>query len=83
MFYTYLLQSEKDHGFYIGYTSDIERRKLQHLNGLVDSTKNRQPVRMIYFEAYETEALAREREMHLKDFGSSYVGLLKRLGLRT
>jgi putative endonuclease len=83
MFYTYLIQSEKDQGFYIGYTSDIERRRNEHLNGLVDSTKDRRPVRMIYFEAYENESAAREREEHLKDFGSAYVGLLKRLGLRT
>ena len=78
----YLLYSDKDQGFYIGFTSDIERRKLEHLNGLVDSTKNRRPVRMIYFEAYPEEKLAREREAHLKDFGSAYVALLKRLHLK-
>lgn len=82
MFYTYLIQSEKDGGFYIGCTSDVERRKNEHLNGLVDSTKDRRPVRMIYFEAYENESSAREREARLKDFGSAYVGLLKRLGLK-
>ena len=74
------LKSEKDGGFYIGFSSDIERRRLEHLNGLVDSTKNRRPIRMIYYEAYEIEALARERERKLKEFGSAYTGLLKRLG---
>ncbi|MEN9558147.1 MAG: hypothetical protein RL141_516 [Candidatus Parcubacteria bacterium] len=80
MYYVYLLKSEKDQGFYIGFTSDLERRQIEHQHGIVDSTRDRRPIRLVYYEAYETETLARMREQNLKDFGSAYVGLLKRIG---
>ncbi|MDO8589711.1 MAG: GIY-YIG nuclease family protein [bacterium] len=40
-FYVYVLQSQKDGNFYVGYTNDIELRFEQHLKGAVESTKNR------------------------------------------
>jgi len=79
MFYVYLLKSIKDNGYYIGYSADLKNRFIQHQNGLVESTKNRRPLILKYYEAYETESLARQREKQLKNFGSSYNGLLKRL----
>ncbi len=79
MFYVYLLQSEKDDGYYIGYTSEPERRLVEHQNGLVESTRHRRPVRMIYVEGYVEEHVARERERSLKNFGSAYTALIKRL----
>ena len=83
MNYVYVLQSERDHGFYIGFTTRLpEERFVEHQNGLVDSTRNRRPMKLIYFEAYTDAGLARKREQHLKDFGSAYTGLLKRLGLK-
>jgi len=83
MFYVYLLQSDKDHGFYIGFTTrSVEERFGEHENGFVDSTKNRRPLVMVYYEAYLSESLARQREANLKEFGSAYTGLLKRLGLK-
>ncbi|MDQ5919481.1 MAG: putative endonuclease [Patescibacteria group bacterium] len=83
MNYVYVLQSEQDHGFYIGFTTRLpEERLVEHQNGLVDSTRNRRPMKLIYFEAYADAGLARKREQHLKDFGSAYTGLLKRLGLK-
>ena len=84
MYFVYILKSQKDLGFYIGFTTRTPKERfVEHENGLVDSTKNRRPVELIYFEAYFDESLARQRERSLKDFGSAYVGLLKRLGERT
>ncbi|MBP9864418.1 GIY-YIG nuclease family protein [Patescibacteria group bacterium] len=81
MYFIYLLKSEKDAGFYIGFTTrSPQERLVEHQNGIVDSTKHRRPVELIYFEAYQEEGLARERERSLKNFGSAYVGLLKRIG---
>jgi hypothetical protein len=34
---------------------------------------------LVYYEAYPTELAAKEREKKLKQFGSSYHGLVKRL----
>jgi len=82
MFYMYLLQSKKDNKFYIGYSSDLRIRFKQHCEGKVDATKNRRPVELIYYESYNEEKLARQRERNLKQFGSAYTGLLKRLNLK-
>jgi putative endonuclease len=82
MYYVYLLRSKKDLGFYIGYTADLRKRFIDHIEGLVESTKHRRPLELIYYEAYLSEVMAREREEKLKDFGSAYVALLKRLGQR-
>ncbi len=82
MYYVYLLKSKKDEGFYIGFSGDLKNRFQEHIDGLVESTKHRRPLKLIYYEAYNKEDLARIREGKLKEFGSAYVGLLKRLGLK-
>ena len=38
--------------------------------------------KLVYYEAYNNEMQARERERKLKQYGSSYQGLLKRIGLK-
>ena len=82
MYYAYLLKSKKDNRFYIGYSSNLKLRFEQHCNGKVISTKNRRPLELIYYESYFKKELAEEREQKLKQFGSAYAGLLKRLKLR-
>ncbi|HEX5430251.1 MAG TPA: GIY-YIG nuclease family protein [Patescibacteria group bacterium] len=82
MHFVYLLQSLKDNGFYIGYTEDVMSRLNLHNPGKVKSTSSRLPLKLIYFEAYPDKAAALNREQKLKDFGSSYTGLLKRLGIK-
>ena len=80
MYYVYLLFSEKDKGYYIGYSSDLKNRFKDHCAGKVESTTmNRRPMKLVYYEAYSSKELAQERERKLKDFGSAYTGLLKRL----
>ena len=51
MFYfVYVLQSAKDNKFYTGYTKNLKLRFEQHKKGKIESTKNRLPVKLIYFE---------------------------------
>lgn len=64
--YVYLLQSDTDQSFYIGYTSNIKRRLMEHNNGLNFSTKHGKPWRLIFFEGYVDEKDARRREKYLK-----------------
>ena len=78
----YLLKSLKDKRFYIGSTSDLKLRMLDHESGSVKSTKHRRPLQLIYFEAYPSKQAAAERERQLKKFGSAYTGLMKRLGYK-
>lgn len=74
MFYTYVLSSLKDKKFYTGYTSDIEKRLQSHNNGEVFSTKNRRPLRLIYFEACLNQEDAIHREKYLKTtYGKRFI----------
>jgi len=74
MYYVYLLISEKDGNFYTGSTADLKRRFAEHNNGMVNSTKNRLPLKLIYYEACLIEADARNREKYLKSgMGKKYL----------
>ena len=74
MFYTYVLRSEKDGFLYIGWTKDLKRRFSQHQSGLVDATKYRLPMQLVYYEAClkENKAIAREKQLKT-GFGRAYL----------
>ena len=65
MFYTYVLQSEKDGKFYVGFAQDLKQRFEQHQKGQVDSTKDRKPLTLIYYEACVSQDDATKRESTL------------------
>ncbi len=67
MYYVYLLQSTCD-SLYVGYTKDLQRRFREHNEGKVASTRGK-VWRIVYYEAYVSEADARRRERRLKDDG--------------
>ncbi len=81
MYYVYILSNEGG-ALYIGYSSDLKRRLGEHIQDKVDTTKRLGCKKLIYYEAFISESIARERERKLKQFGSSYQGLIKRLGLK-
>jgi putative endonuclease len=66
VYYTYVLQSEKDSGFYVGFTKDLKLRFDQHNKGQVESTKNRRPLKIIYYEGCLKQSDALKREKYLK-----------------
>ncbi len=65
-FYFYVLQSEKDHTFYVGFTADLTKRLQQHNNGKVVSPKNRIPFELVYWEGCISQLDATKREKYLK-----------------
>jgi len=65
-YHVYVLFSEKDLKLYIGYTSNINRRFQQHLDGEVKSTAPRRPLKLIYFEAHLSQKDALRREKYFK-----------------
>ena len=81
MYFVYILR-DKFKKNYIGYTEDIDRRFLEHKRGKVKTTKNMVDIQLYYYEAYPNLEMAQEREQRLKQFGSSYSGLMKRIGLK-
>lgn len=66
MFYIYILKSKIDNKFYTGFTTDLRKRLKDHERGNVDSTKNRRPLELIYYEAYKHKTNALLREKFLK-----------------
>lgn len=73
-FYVYILKSEKDNNFYTGYTANLRIRLAQHDNGKVGSTKNRRPLKLVYFEGCINQQDATHREKYLKSsWGKRYI----------
>ncbi len=66
MYYVYLLESEVDGSFYIGYTSNVKNRLWEHNFGRTRFTKLRRPWRLIYQEEFDTRGEAIKREKYLK-----------------
>lgn len=64
MFYVYVLYDGKR--FYIGMTADIDRLTAEHKGGWVKSTKYRQHLELIYYEAFRNKVDAARRERYFK-----------------
>ena len=64
--YVYVLRSLKDGKLYTGYTTDLRDRVATHNSGNASSTRNRRPLRLIYYEAYLVAQDAKAREQFLK-----------------
>lgn len=63
MYIVYILERLKDHGWYIGFTTDLERRLYAHNHSRNRSTAQRKPWKLMYAEAYleKKDALGREK----------------------
>ena len=67
-YYTYVLKSDADGNLYTGYTKNLKLRFEQHQKGLVESTKNRRPLSLLYYEACLDQTDATRRERYLKSY---------------
>ena len=79
MYYVYVLKSIKDDKLYIGYTTDLKRRLIQHNTSSSKATKPRLPLKLVYYETYLSEKDAKDREFKLKRFAGSYTHLKHRI----
>jgi putative endonuclease len=74
-YWVYVLLSLKDGKRYTGYTKNLPLRFEQHQKGLVESTKNRRPFVLIYFEGCLNQQDATKREKYLKThYGKMFLG---------
>lgn len=66
MFSVYILECA-DGTLYTGYTNNLEKRVFEHNNAKIGAkyTKNRRPVKLKYYESFETlgESLKREHQV--------------------
>ena len=65
-YYIYVLKSETTDFSYVGYTSDLEKRLVEHNRGKSLSTRGRRPWRLVYKEEYTTRSGAVLRERYFK-----------------
>ena len=74
MYYVYILKSIKDKKLYVGHTNNLKKRFKEHCRGDVPATKNRRPLKLIYYEASDYLEDAVKREKGLKTgFGRAYL----------
>ncbi|MCK4338650.1 MAG: GIY-YIG nuclease family protein [Candidatus Cloacimonetes bacterium] len=64
MFYTYVLISTRDEKIYTGYTKNLKLRFEKHQRGKIKSTKDRRPLKLIYYSPSEMlqEAIPMHRD---------------------
>lgn len=74
MHYVYIIKREGEKGYYTGFSSDLKQRLKKH--------NYRQKTDLVYYEAYLSESMARQREKDLKQFGGAWRSLRKRLNLK-
>ncbi len=67
-FYTYVLLSKKDKKFYVGYSRYLKGRFEEHSRGKVNSTRDRRPLDLVYYEACRDKRDAQHREVYLKTY---------------
>ncbi|MEK7162567.1 MAG: GIY-YIG nuclease family protein [Patescibacteria group bacterium] len=79
MFAVYILQSEKTGRYYIGYTSNLDKRIRYHNSRKNKSTKSGIPWRLIKYENFDTkkEAWLRERKIKYYKSGEAFKKLVQ------
>ena len=73
----YILQSEKTGQYYVGSTTDLDRRLSEQQRGHTPSTRKRGPWKLIHREDFATLLEARQRETEIKRWKSAR--LIKKL----
>ena len=70
MFIVYILKSQIKERYYIGCTSNLKRRILEHNSGKTRSTKAYMPWQLVYEEYFSSEQQAFIREKEIKSYKS-------------
>ena len=66
MYHTYILQSQKDNTFYIGFTKQLQKRIRQHNSGKSKYSSKHAPYKLVYYEKLDTKEDAIKREKFFK-----------------
>ena len=66
--FVYILRCLKNNRFYIGSSTDINRRLHQHEKGNVKATRNLKPFKLELSQEYDKLDIARKIEQRLKKF---------------
>lgn len=79
MYYVYVLKAKDNGDYYVGYSSDLRRRLAEHKSGQSRFGIQHKDMELVYYEAYQSEAIARKREARLKSHRRVKQLLIERL----
>ena len=65
-YYLYILRSIKDNKLYTGCTKNLMKRLVEHNSGKSISLRRRRPLKLVYYEIFESRSEAMKREYYLK-----------------
>ena len=65
-YFVYILESEMDGSYYIGYTSNLSHRLTEHNSGKTRYSSKKRPWKIVYTEEYPNKSDAIKREKFLK-----------------
>ena len=69
-YFVYILQSQKDQSYYIGFSSDLDNRLKRHNAGREKYSKHKVPLDLIWYTEKNTRGEAIKLERKLKNFKS-------------
>lgn len=79
MYYVYALKNKTHAYLYIGFTSNLRKRLKEHQDKKSTYTAKMGEWHFVYYEAYHSKDDAIERERMLKQHGSAFGKLRKRI----
>jgi putative endonuclease len=68
MYFVYIIQSQADSSYYVGYTRNLEKRLIYYNLGKSKYTKRKMPWKLVYKEFIETKKEVLKREKQLKNW---------------
>jgi putative endonuclease len=72
-YWVYILASKPGGTLYVGVTNDLIRRAYEHREGLVPGFTKRYGAKMlVYYEKYDTAAVAIQREKNIKHWSREW-----------
>ena len=71
MYYVYVLKNKGTQALYYGYSNNLKRRLTEH--------QAKGSWKLVYYEAYGSEADARDRERKLKHYAQALTALKQRI----
>jgi putative endonuclease len=73
-YFVYIIESLKDHSYYVGSTQDLDERINRHNGGRSKYTKAKRPWKLVYSEEFPDRSAAAIREQQIKKRKSlSYI----------
>jgi putative endonuclease len=72
-YFVYVMTNKPRGTLYVGVTNDLVRRTFEHREGLVAGFTRRYGLKqLVYFEKYDTPALAIQREKNIKHWSHAW-----------